>query len=203
MRTEIVTPAVNPATDLAEIKLYAFKNTNTFDAKIESLIPAATKYLERYTGRKLITQTVIIWLDRDEYIDRLTAYKNTITLSTFNASVIHSVTLYDSNNIASIVDSSDYRLSGNTLSAVNKMVFNDNTSISTSNLRIVDSVSIELKAGYGLTSEDIPTMLTQALSVIIDHWTSFGSKSSKENLHDVTSSFSALIQPFSSTEGYF
>lgn len=203
MRTEIVTEAVNPATDLAGIKLYSFKNTNAYDSKIESLIAPAEKYLERYTGRKLITQTVRIWLDRDEYADKLIAYKNSITLSTFNASVINSVTLYDSDNTASIVDSSDYRLSGDTLSAVSKLVYNENTSISTYNLRLVDGVAIEITCGYGLTSDDIPTMLTQSLSVIIDHWVSFGTKSSTETLHDVTSSFTALIQPFASTENYF
>lgn len=203
MRLQLVTPPVNPAITLAEIKLYAFKNTDAFDAKIQSLIAPATHYLERYIGRKLITQSWQVWMDRDEYADRLIAYKNSITLSTLNVAEITSVTLYDSNNVTSIVDSADYRLSGDTLSASSKLVFNDHTSISTSNLRLVDSVVVDVITGYGLTSEDVPDMLTQAVAVLINHWVSFGTKSSKDLLHDVTSSFTALIIPFSSTEAYF
>lgn len=203
MRTEIVTEAVNPAINLAGVKLYAFKNTDAYDAKIESLILPATKYVERYTGRKLINQELSIWLDRDEYVDRLTAYKNSITLSTLNVSLINSVTLYDSDNATSTVTSTDYRLSGDTKSASSKLVYNENSSISTYNLRAVDGVLINVTAGYGLTSDDVPTMLTQSLAVLIDHWINFGMKSSKDSLHDVTSSFNALISPYASTEGYF
>ena len=203
MRIELTTAPVNPAATLAGVKLYSFKNTDAFDNKITSLIEPATKYVERYSGRKLINQTWTIWMDREEYIDRLAAYKNSINLYTLNVSAINSVTLYAPDNSTTVVDASDYRLSGSTLSAVNKLVYNDQTAPTTSNLRAVDSVAIEVVTGYGSTSDIIPEPLTQAMSVIIDHWVSFGSKSSKENLHDVPSSFKALLFPYSSTEGYF
>ncbi len=202
MRIELTTSPANPAATLAGVKLYSFKNTDAFDSKISSLIEPATKYVERYTGRKLINQTWTIWMDRDEYIDRLTAYKNTIMLSTLNVSAINSVTLYAPDNSTSVVTASDYRLSGGVLSAGNRLAFNDQSTISTSNLRNVDSVAIEVTTGYGATSTDIPEPLTQALSVIIDHWVSFGMKSSKDALHEVPSSFKALIMPYMSTEGF-
>lgn len=203
MRIELTTSPVNPAATLAGVKLYSFKNTDVFDAKISSLINPATQYVERYTGRRLINQTITIWMDRVEYDDRLRAYSNTITLSTLNVSAINSLTLYALDNSTSVVSASDYRLSGGILSASNRLSFNDQTSISTSNLRITDSVAIEVVAGYGAIDTDMPPLITQAISIIIDHWISFGSKSSKENLHDVPSSFKAIIAPYASTEGYF
>lgn len=203
MRTELTTAPINPATTLAGIKLYSFKNTDAYDAKISSLIETATKYVERYTGRRLINQTLTIWLDREEYADRLRAYQNTITLSTLNVSAINSLTLYAPDNSTSVVTASDYRLSGGILSASNRLSFNDQSSVSTSNLRSTDSVAIEVVTGYGATTEDVPDMLVQSMSVIIDHWVNFGSKASKDTLHEVTSNFNALISPYSSTEGYF
>ena len=203
MRIELTTAPISPAATLAGVKLYSFKNTTAFDSKISSLIEPATKYVEKYTGRKLINQTVTIWLDRAEYTDRLRAYLNTITLSTLNVSAINSLTLYAPDNTSSVVSASDYRLSGGILSASNRLSFNDQASISTSNLRNTDSVAIEVIAGYGAIDTDIPDLLTQAMSTMIDHWVSFGSKSSKEALHEVTSNFKAIIAPYASTEGYF
>jgi uncharacterized phiE125 gp8 family phage protein len=203
MRIELTTSPVNPAATLAGIKLFSFKNTDAFDAKISSLIAPATQYVERYTGRRLINQTVTIWMDRNEYADRLRAYLNTITLSTLNVSAINSLTLYAPDNSTSVVTASDYRLSGGILSASNRLSFNDQASISTSNLRNTDSVAIEVITGYGAADTDMPPLITQAMSIIIDHWVSFGTKSSKENLHDVPSSFKAIIAPFASTEAYF
>ena len=202
MRIELTTAPANPAATLAGVKLYSFKNTTAFDAKITSLIEPATKYIERYTGRKLINQTWTIWMDREEYTDRLRAYLNTITLSTLNVSAINSLTLYAPDNSTSVVTASDYRLSGGILSASNRLSFNDQAPVSTSNLRSTDSVAIEVITGYGATDTDIPEMLTQAMSTMIDHWVNFGSKSSKEALHEVTSNFRALIAPYTSTEAY-
>lgn len=203
MRIELTTGPLAPATTLADIKLFAFMNTGSYDAKIESLILPATLYLEKYTGRKLINQTVTIWEDRDDYIDRLRAYANTITLSTLNVSVINSATLYAPDNSTSVIDSADYRLSGGILSAANRLAFNDNTPITTTNLRTNDTVAIEVVTGYGIASTDIPAPIHQALSVLIDHWVKFGMKSSSSELHEVPSSFRALILPYMSTEAFF
>ena len=202
MRIELTTVPAASATTLADVKLYSFINTNSYDAKLESLIDPATLYLERYTGRKLINQTWTIWLDRNEYADRLRAYANTITLSSLNVSAINSVTLYAPDNSTSVVTASDYRLSGGILSASNRLAFNDNVSISASNIRQTDSVAIEVSTGYGVASTDVPKPIHQALSVLINHWKDFGMKSSKESLHEVPSSFVALIRPYMSMEAF-
>jgi uncharacterized phiE125 gp8 family phage protein len=125
MRVEIVTAAASPAITLSDVKVYAFMNTDAYDNKINSLIEPATKYLERHIGRKLIDQVYDIWYDREEYQNRLDAYSNSISLYTFNVSSITSVTNYDPTNTSSVVTASDYRLSGNTLSAECNLVYND------------------------------------------------------------------------------
>ena len=202
MRIELVTPPANPAITLSDVKIYAFMNTSSFDTKISSLIQPATDYLEKHIGRRLIDQTLDIFMDRDEYTDRLIAYKNTITLYSLNVSSIVSLKTFDSLNASSTVTASDYRLSGNESSAESRLAFNDNVSIQTTNLRTVDSVAIQVIAGYGASSTFIPTPLIQALSVLIEHWVRDGQKASMTGRSEIPTNYLNLISPYMSMEGY-
>ena len=134
--------------------------------------------------------------------ESIRAYADTITLSSLNVSAINSVTLYAPDNSTSVVTASDYRLSGGLLSAANRLAYNDLVSITTTNLRTNDSIAVEVATGYGAASTDVPKPIHQALSVLIDHWVKFGMKSSKESLHEVPSSFVALIRPYMSMEAF-
>ena len=202
MRIELVTPPANPAITLSDVKIYAYMNTTAFDTKIESLIQPATDYLEKHIGRRLIEQTWDIIMDRDEYIDRLIAYKNTITLYSLNVSSIVSLKTFDDSNTESTVTASDYRLSGNEFSAESRLAFNENISIDTTNLRPVDSVSIQVVSGFGINSTFIPSPLIQALAVLIEHWIRDGQKASMTGRSEIPTNYLNLISPYMSMEGY-
>lgn len=203
MRVELVTPPASAAIALSDIKQYTFSNSDAFDAQYTSLIQAGTNYVENHTGRKLITQTYDIYMDRTEYLERLNAYNNTLSLYSFNVQSISSLTVYDPDNSATIVSSSDYRLSGSTLSAQCNLVFNDSANPPTTNMRLVDSIKIQVIVGYGDDSSDVPSDLTQALAVIIDHWSKNGSKRSSNSGQEIPENFKALVAPYMSMSAFF
>lgn len=204
MRIELNTaPLVNPAITLADVKTYAFKNTSAYDDKITSLLLPEQQYLEEYIGRKLISQTWDIYLDAQEYADKLLAYNNTITLSTFNVSSISEVTKYDQFNNPTIESTSNFRLSGNEFSDVSMLVYNDTYSPTMNNLRRVDAVKIEVVVGYGLLAADVPKTILQALSVQIDQKVRFGNKITESSTDSFNENYQTLLMPFRSVEDWY
>jgi uncharacterized phiE125 gp8 family phage protein len=204
MRIELKTgPIVNPAVTLADVKTYAFKNTSSYDGKITSLLIPEQQYLEEYIGRKLIDQSWYIYLDALEYSDRLQAYNKSITLSTFNVSSIVEVTKYDQFNTGTVETASNYRLSGNQLSDVSMLVYNDTYSPTMNNLRTVDAVRIEVIAGYGLLAADVPGTIIQALSVQIDQKVRFGNKITESSTESFNENYQNLLMPYRSVENWY
>ena len=203
MRLELKTAAGAASMTLADVKTYAFMNTTKHDANITALLTPCTEELERYTGRKMIDQSWYIYMDAYEYYDRLRAYNNTITLSTLNVSAITEVLTYNMDNTTNTVTSTDYRLSGNELTQVSKLAFNDDTPPVYESLRRVDSVRIEVVAGYGAAQSSIPDPVQTALKILIEHRVKFGGRSSKDKLSDTPSNYDAILQGYRSTENWF
>lgn len=204
MRIELKTgPLVSPAITLADVKTYAFKNTSAYDDKITSLLLPEQQYLEEYIGRKLISQSWYIFLDAVEYSDKLDAYNNSITLSTFNVSAITEVTKFDQFNDDTVEASSNYRLSGNEFSDVSMLVYNDTYSPTMNNLRRVDAVRIEVITGYGLLAADVPKTILQALSVQIDQKVRFGNKITESSTDSFNENYQSLLMPFRSVENWY
>lgn len=205
MRLELKSgQTITPALILADIKEYGFVNRTQNDADINSLIQPVTDYVESVTGRRLIDQSWYIYMDADEYFDRLTAYKNSIVLSTLNVSSITEVLQYDRTNTSSIISLSDYRLSGTVLSAQSQLVYNDNVSQPvTSNLRRVDSIRIEVVAGYGAAISNIPVTVYTAMKVLANYWLQYGQKATKDDISQTPVNFDAMLLPYKSTENWY
>jgi uncharacterized phiE125 gp8 family phage protein len=203
MRLELKTPPAAVAIERDDVKTYAKMNTTKQDDLIDALLVPCTEELERYTGRKMISQSWYIYLDANEYYPRLDAYLNTITLSTLNVSAITEVLTYNIDNTSNTVTSSDYRLSGNEFSGISKLVFNDNTPPVLRNLRNVDSVRIEVVAGYGSAKTDIPDPLFTALKMLVEHRVKYGQKASEVKLYEDGSNYLAMLQGYRSVEGWF
>lgn len=204
MRLELKTAAGTAAITKAGIKEYGYDNNTENDALISTLIQPATDYVEHVTGRRMIDQSWYIYMDADEYYDRLTAYKNSITLSTLNVSAITEVLQYDTANTSSVIASSNYRLSGTVLSSQSQLVYNDNSSQPlTSNLRRVDSIRIEVVAGYGAAISNIPGTVQTALKLLANHWVQFGFRVSKDNVYSTPVNFDAMLLPYKSTENFY
>jgi len=202
MRLELKTgQTIIPAVTQAGIKEYGYDHNDENDALINSLIQPATDYVEHITGRRMISQSWYIYMNADEYFNRLAAYKNSVTLSTLNVSAITEVLQFDRNNNSTAITATDYRLSGNVLSAQSQLVFNDNISQPvTFDLRRVDSIRIEVVAGYGSAIADIPGTVQTSLKLLANHWVQFGFRVGKDGLHETPVNFDAMLLPYKSTE---
>lgn len=198
MRKELKTAPADVAMTLADVKEYAFFNTTKHDSKISALIQPATEYVEKILGRKLINQSWYLYLDVDEYFDRLDAYNNSIELSTLNVSAITEVNKYDIENTATVITSSDYRLSGGVLSNSCRMVFNESASPKSISVRSIDSIRIEVVAGYGADQDAVPTSIQTALKMLISHWVNFNHSASKEKLYNTPAGFEQILSPYKS-----
>jgi len=202
MRIELKTAPAVASMTRDDVKTYAFIKTTKYDDQIDAQLTPCTEELERYTGRKMIDQSWYIYLDAQEYYDRLNAFNNTITLSTFNVSAITEVLTYSMDNTSTAITASDYRLSGSVLSSFSRLVFNDDTPPVYESLRKVDSVRIEVVAGYGASQASIPDPLQTALKMLINHRVKFPSKSMKDSVNDIGGNYLSALQGYRSVENW-
>lgn len=203
MRIELKTGPEIVALTVAGVKQQAFMNSDKLDSMITAEINTTIEYSENYTGRRLIDQSVYIYYDREEYTDRLRAYKNKLILSTLNVSAITEVLTYDRNNTSTIVTASDYRLSGNVLSAESNLVYNETVNPGLTNLRQVDAVRVEVVAGYGLTVADVPSNIIYAANQLVAYKVQNGNLASTDNMNEMMIGFRASLLRYMSPEQMF
>jgi len=193
---------INPAITKEDVKEFGFITSDQRDDDIDSLINAATTMTERLTGRKFITQTWYIYYDKEEFFDRILAYKKQIALTTFNVQSITELLVYKQDDTNSTIDASNYRQVGDELTSSTKLAFNDNYNLNTSDIRNTDSYRIEVVVGYGLLQTDIPSSLRDGLRMIINHWVNFPHKVSESKTFETPSNYNAAIFSYISAEAY-
>ena len=203
MRIELKTAPATVALTLAGVKQQAFINTTEYDTMIAAEIDKAIAYTEQYTGRRLIDQSIYIYYDRDEYVDRMRAYKNSLLLSSLNVSAITEVLTYDELNASTAVTSTDYRLSGTPLSAESNLVFNETTTASLTNIRQVDGVRVEVVCGYGAAAANVPGTIIYAANQLVAYWVQNGNLASTENREEQLITFRGVLLQYMSPEQMF
>lgn len=157
MRRELKTPPSTDPIDREQIKVFANIDDNFNDPRIDEEISDAVSTLEEYTGRAFVNQDWIIWYDSPEFLNRM-------DLSTLNVTAINSVTIYYRDNTSEAIDPSNYRL------AQDKIVFNDDFCPSVYNLRSLDTIAIDVTAGYGSGPDDMPKDIQSAISTMVSYW---------------------------------
>ena len=155
-RKQTVAP-VNPAIELADVKLYGYINTDEDDSFITSLLDTAVAYVEDYTGKALINQTFDVYYSSNELRDKM-------PLCELNVTAINSFNTYDLQGNATLMSSSLYRLTGNKEVSV---VFDQGITYST--VRDCDAAIVNVSAGYGASKTDIPDKLFQATAMFCAH----------------------------------
>lgn len=152
----------SPATEvvsLEEAKAHLRVDFDDDDDLIQSLVAAATSYLDGpngYLGRSLITQTLEMRTD---------AFRSCpIDLPYGPVQEILAVVYDDADGIEQIVSDADYRLiSGDRL----ELVFGKSWPAARSQS---DAVRIQYIAGYGDTAEDVPEPLRLAVKLLVGAW---------------------------------
>ena len=193
MRKVLRVAAASAPVTLAQAKSIAEIKNDDRDTEYQNFIDSAVDWLERATGRGLITQEWDIYYDQTEFF-RPIYIRQPVALSTLNVNSIDSLTTYDVNANASIVTASDYRLSAN------RIVFDQVTPFA--DTRLIDAVKAEVTVGYGATEASIPKNIKDIISILALHWLENGVYAADMSLDKVPDVIKSKLFMYISTENW-
>ena len=158
----IVAGSAEPLTkDEAKFNLHVAHDAD--DARIRALITAAREYVEVWTGRALIPQSIVFKLDRfpgwqDGYVIRLPRSP---------ATAITSITYYDENDVSQTHSAALYQ---SDLSSEPARIIPIATEViwPTTYERLA-AVTVTYAAGYA-TPAAVPERIKQAMYLLVNHW---------------------------------
>ena len=153
-------PVLKPLT-VEELKwhLYIVGDT-TWDSHLETLIDAATAWVEQYMCRKLITQTWYAYYDSFPNGDMYIPFGN--------LSSVTAIKYTDIDDAELTLSSANYYV--DTKSVPGRIVLKDGEVWPTTTLRPYNPVEVEFITGYGATYASVPADIKHAMKLLIGHW---------------------------------
>lgn len=156
MLIDVTPPAAEPVT-LAEAKAHCRVDYSDDDSLIESLISAARLWVEAYTRRRLITQTVQV---------RRGGLGGGVLLPVAPVQSVTSIEYLDTANVLQTLAADQYRLD---LSVQPTRIVPAYLVTWPTVLCDVDTVRVTLVVGYGDAS-DVPQDIRTAIKMMVAHW---------------------------------
>lgn len=178
-RRELVTDSASEPLTAETFKTHARIDGSGDDAYINELIKATRQLFERETGRILINQTWRIWFDHPFLQENIgwwdgvrdgalvTTPVDHLDLVFSPVSSITSMKTYGLDNLAAVFDAANYFLDG--ISHPSRLILNSGSQWPV-NLRLRNSVEIEMVAGFGVASSNVPSDILHALLMATLHW---------------------------------
>lgn len=177
---ETVTPAAQVAVSTATMKSWLRVDSSSEDTLIAAISEAAQGKVESYTGLRLITQTLRMWLDSWPY-DRgaepwwdgvrelpITALdcalKREIDLHLGPIQSVSSVKYYGTDNTEYTMSSSDYIV--DSVSKPGRIVLGYGKTWPSAALRPAKAVAVQFVIGYGADSSYVPAGILKAIELI-------------------------------------
>lgn len=160
MALKLITPPAEEPITLQEAKLHLRVDSNDDDTLITSLITSAREYCEDFLNRALITQTWDLTLDDwpdEDYIKVPLPPLQSVT----------SVTYYDTDNNATVMDAADYFVDDQSEPGRVHLAYGESWPSTT--LRPANGVVVRFVAGYG-NAANVPQKIKQAMLMLIGHW---------------------------------
>lgn len=154
-----IAPAVEPVT-LVEAKAHLRITHTSEDVLIGGLIVAAREDVERTTGLALIDQSWRLVLDRWPKDDMVPLQRHPVKQ-------VLSVTIYDSEGAASLVNPTQYQL--DSLSRPARLHFER----APERLRRMNGIEIDFQVGFGEAGTDVPDLPKRAMLLLVAHWYEF------------------------------
>ena len=154
----ITAPALEPVT-LADAKAHLRLDSGDDDALLTAAIAAARVHVEALTRRCLIEQGWRVYLDR-------WPRRRIVTLVPAPLISVDAVTVYDANGDPAVVDADDYEV--DTVAVPGRLVLSGSAPVAVG--RAVNGIEIDVTAGYGPSSVDVPAPLRQAIMTLTAHW---------------------------------
>lgn len=203
----VTAPATEPVS-VSDVKNYLRIDTSADDAMLGDFIKAATRLIEKYTKRRLITQTWDLFLDqfpaqfnfdslRSEGVTdgKLSEYLHEfkfINIPLFPLQSVTSLNTYDEDDTAYLMSSSDYQV--DTVSEPGRLALRLNSTWPSTVLRTVNGVIVRFVCGYGSAATDVPYELRQAIMQTVGYF--YSNRGCAETEDSIPKTALALIQAF-------
>jgi uncharacterized phiE125 gp8 family phage protein len=176
-------PAVEPIS-LAEAKAHLRVTDTAEDGLINTLIVAARRHAEAATGLAFIAQGWSVFLDRFPDGPEL-------ALPLWPILSVGDVNVFGEDDVASVVDPAHY--------FADKVARPARLVLRSSRIwprpgRVANGVEIQLTAGYGAGSSDVPQPLSEAILKLVAHWY----ERRGDEAGDLPIDLDALLRPYRS-----
>ncbi len=155
MSLQLVSPPAAEPVALADAKAHLKIDTADDDALITALIVAARTRAEWHTRRALVTQSWVLW--RDTWPDA----PFEIPLPPLQS--LTSITLYDLNDAATVLDPSTYRVDNSAMPA--RIAWKETVQPPVTP-RNMNALAVAFTAGYG-AAVDVPQLIREAILEIV------------------------------------
>lgn len=186
MSAMLLTPPMGEPLSLADAKAFLRIEHDAEDDLIAALIAAARTQIEAQTRRALMTQT---WrLTRDVW-----PASGTLPVLPVPLRAVTAIGVYDSAGMLQMLNVADFDI--DTASAPARLAFARGAPPTPG--RINGGIEIDIEAGYGDDSEDVPEPLRQAIRLLVTHW--YENRrliAASGEVASLPASVAALIAPF-------
>ena len=156
--TLITAPALEPVT-LADAKAQLRLDTDDDDQLLTAAIVAARVHVEALTRRLLIEQGWRVYLDQ-------WPRKRIVRLTPAPLISVDAVTVYDAEGDPTVVSEDDYEVDA--VAVPGRLVLSGLAPVVVG--KAVNGIEIDVTAGYGPSSVDVPAPLRQATMMLVAHW---------------------------------
>jgi uncharacterized phiE125 gp8 family phage protein len=159
MTAALITPPALEPVSLTDAKAHLRIDTSDDDALISAAITAARVHVEAKTRRVLIEQGWRVYLDA-------WPKQRIVPVPVAPLLAVDSLTVYDPTGDPIVVDTDDYEV--DTVSVPGRLFLSSPVPVLVG--RAVNGIEIDVTAGYGTTSIDVPAPLRQAIMMLVAHW---------------------------------
>lgn len=179
--TQVTAPASEPIT-LNEAKLYLRVDNNVEDTFITALIKAARSKVENDTWRKMITQTLLLSMDKNEV-------KRFVGITGSPIQSISHIKYFDINVVQQILSTGSYQSN-----LLNEPAIIEITDMPEMPDRM-NALQIQFVCGYGVVAS-VPEDLKLAMLLLIGHYYEHREAVTVGNMKDLPMAYDALIAPY-------
>ena len=159
MTAALITPPALEPVSLVDAKAHLRLDTADDDQLITAAITAARIHVEAMTRRVLIEQGWRIYLDA-------WPKKRIVTITVAPLLAVDSLTVYDPSGDPIVVGPDNYE--ADTVSVPGRLFLSSPLPVLVG--RAVNGIEIDVTAGYGASSIDVPAPLRQAMMMLVAHW---------------------------------
>ncbi len=181
----ITAPALEPVT-LADAKAHLRLDSDDDDALLSAAIVAARVHVEALSRRCLIEQGWRVYLDQ-------WPRKRIVRLTPAPLISVDAVTVYDADGDPTVVAEDDYEVDA--VAVPGRLVLSGSAPVAVG--KAVNGIEIDVTAGYGPSSLEVPAPLRQATMMLTAHWYEHRGVVGHDMAGDIPPlGFDALIAPY-------